>query len=904
MERMYNQVNNYCSIIRNFYTQNKFWYWKSFKTYLSYIDLFGQKIDLTYKNEVLYRTYYGALYTLFLFLIIILETIAGYREITSQKNPIINMMEVESKNVEKINLFDENITIAFTVNTKDRRNHLVNNTLYSFESKLISRSQNETSDKISTFLIKHEKCRKANFQNYENIYTDFSLENAFCLVRPNENDKKVELFTSPQDFSENYLKLKLRVCENNSLVESNCFLNDDFIKNIMPTLKLNIYVIHKYFDGIDIEHPIKSRLSFLTFNLEEEVFLKKKINYSFNKNILTDYSDFLSAFIDPEPISFVGFKPKDKQSYIIYDRDGGVNFVEIYFRLDNIPIKFTRKYITFIDLLATIGGLFNALFILGMVIFGFINRLLLDVKIINDHFNIIKNEDIYPPSGSPFVSNSANNSNNIITKNHINDKISDSLQNKNYTENQIESLKNNGFDMKSLNRAFESSNTQEIEDYNKAFNDDIKKNNQKIKFLEKLKKASGNNKINNIARHLNIDKILGDDKNKKEKKNFLINSETSNEKIINNNGNSNKLSIIRDNTSLKRTNCPNANIKENVDEKCYSDCNYTCEKTNNFLHNTSNLDINNNDIPNKNTTTADIKIENNNSEENNENKENTKSKLSHTYTMRSVSFDSMSKNINVEENPFRKLHDREIEFLKIQEENKTDYYPCNVETNKRSGQNQKKKEKSFKLSNYYKLRYGIKELLKTAFCFKYRSLNKRNQIFYNCKKVIDNYLDINNIIPLIQEFKIAKSLLFSKSQLLMINHYKKPIIKIYDNKSKFIFRKSDIYENFKMINYFDYEENLRKLKEEENEIPQTPISAELNCVVSNDLPTDENKMLNTPFPLKNSYLNASSDEKAFARKFYSNKSVDIKLLQLSTFANKDLSNAKDFYFKKSEKEPK
>ncbi len=656
---------------------------KEFKEKLSIIDLFGQKIDLTYKKEVYFRTYYGAVYTLFIFIIIILQIVAGYKDMTSRLNPIINRLEIEPNYPEKINLINDSMTLAFAINTQDRKQHYVNPNIINFEGKIISRSKNDTLDTVKSHRYDFENCTRAKFDQFENFYNNFSLSQALCLKKKDNSTESDDIFSIPQEFTESYFKLKIRICENKALYVKDCILSKDFIDKILPSLYLNIYVFHQFFDGIDVANPIKPRLSFITFSLHEELFLKKKYSLFLTKNFLTDYNDLYSSFVEPETKSFIGFSLKDVENTVKLDLDDKVNFVEIYFRLDNIPKKFTRKYNTYFDLLATIGGLFNALFIIGMIIFGLINKILLDTKIINDHFKI------YGSDHSDF----------ILSK----------------------------------NKNFIFSGAENIFLKENSFNDSKKYKN----------------------RHSLEKDIPSNDLNLKQKEIFL--------------------------RKLKKDSIPDQNIKSQ-EENINIPNNQTDEKNIEMKKHKNLIKISNDDI-----------LQN---KESNEEFDNRVSKFSEIYSVKCIFLRDDVNNYNKETNPI---------FKPITTNN-----PCN--------QSDQKNEKDItQFSKLFKFKYGIKDILKTMFFIPKGKQEKKFEIYDLCRKITDNYMDVNELIPLIQEFRVIKSLLFNKSQLEIINYYKKPIIKVSENESKIIFRKIDI-DRDSIKNHNVIENNLKLLNNDKNNL--------------------------------------------------------------------------------------
>ena len=177
-----------------------------------------------------------------------------------------------------------------------------------------------------------------------------------------------------------------------------------------------------------------------------------------------------------------------------------------------------------------------------------------------------------------------------------------------------------------------------------------------------------------------------------------------------------------------------------------------------------------------------------------------------------LSLDSLNK--IADNDPFRVLREDELELFKEFNNLKENY------------DNKKKK---------YKIRYGIKEIAKSCLFINQRTQKKKTEIFNNCKIIIDNYLDIKNLISIIQEFKIIRGIIFDKSQLSLINFYKKPFISISERNAKLVFRKSDIYDN--LDNYINVVENLNmiKLKEKNLDFINKNNRNENNCKCFNTI---------------------------------------------------------------------
>ena len=575
----------------------------SFKYYLSFADMFGQKIDLTYSKDIYYRTYYGAIFTILIFLFLIIQAIAGYKDLTTRLNPIINTLEVEEEKIPRIDLKKENITIALGFVSENRSEYLFDPTYFEIESKYVSKSKNESYDKTLSHSLDLENCHLHDFTNFREYFDNFNLINSLCIK--SGKYPGIEIFSKPEEFQENYIKLNFKFCSES---KSKKCKNPEEILARFNYLNIYLYIVHDYFDAMDLKNPIKRRLSMLKWNFED-FEIRRKDSVYLTQHSLKDYNNLFMALSEPESKNFVSYSEKNILRNFKFGRvspfntNGNNKFMELYIKAHYIPVKITRKYNTFIDLLGNLGGLFNVFFIVGNIIFGYVDRTLLDCKMINDHFNIV--------------------------------------------------------------------------DTNKYDRATRKSTNEKTSILNIFPNKEDGNSPHNDSK----DAMTG---------NFPLNEH----------------------------------------DKYFKENKYSIR---NFSYRNS--------------------------------------------------YDNNNPNPKNSFNPFRSSFESQTSSV-IQDFNKL---------NKKEPLLCEKRDKK------YKFRYNLKDIIMSLFCFQKKSLRKRNEIFDNCKRLIDNYIDIKNLISLSQEHKVMRSILFDKIQLSLINFYKKPIIKINkenQNKTILIYRKS----------IYDYEE--------------------------------------------------------------------------------------------------
>ena len=202
---------------------------------------------------------------------------------------------------------------------------------------------------------------------------------------------------------------------------------------------------------------------------------------------------------------------------------------------------------------------------------------------------------------------------------------------------------------------------------------------------------------------------------------------------------------------------------------------------------------------------SDIKKEANNES----NKLTAASKILNSFIVKTIDVELINKITGKidEEYPYRRKYSFEItnenQEIKEKQENHEDKRTINIITNEEA-----EKKEILKNNNPIKFRYNFREIIRSI--LPHKKLDKRNEIYLNCKKVIDKYIDISNLIEIIQEFKIIKSLLFNNSQNYLLNKFKRPAIKIKKNTNDFLFRRSDLEHDELNVEIKEPLENIMK----------------------------------------------------------------------------------------------
>ena len=700
--------------------------------YVSKLDLFGYNIKLKYKNSGSYSSNLGGLFSIFVYIFIIIQIYFSFKQFQSSLNPSVNTYEQQSSEIQSVKISniddkfklglmlvdntsnsriieDHNVLLkdnsnklfefkTYVVNTKTtslnkanefkrsirlpfcKRNNNTKNTNYKTDlynvcydmsewNNFIKETKNIPNFKIMDYdenkfhefmteednILKDdyytnnfslEKKKKININDIMNKLDDninnldkFFNKKLKTYEDNNEednNNEKVDLLVYEQFNAHKgqYLSIELKfLCQydkNNLLINKeniSClkYNTKDKANLFLSNISVFSFVQSRYFEEYDVDNPIQyqsSQIKYDNFYSKDEVFESNMFLVN------TDFREHYNLLFNPVA--------KDREFYI-YFKDGSQTggYVDRHQENEDIIFKINlkttifnnkivRKFLSPIDILADIGGLFSFLSFFGMLIINSINKQLFFTDMINDHFNIVKESD-------------------------------------------------KGFSKRSLNKDDNSNN-------NSSSSDNDNSNYNKLNYKDKIYNLQNKNNI---------------EINKLNKTNLTSNN--------NSNINSFKVSIIK------------------------NDC-----KKQVVLENNSNFQEQDKILINKKEYYEDIKNNNKNSNNKNNN------------------------------------------FIK---------------------------EKALNHKFVYELKdIIIGKIADLLFCFTFKSINKKKDIFNKSKKILDNYLSLNTVIMTVQEFKIMRSVMFDSVQRKIINQYKKPVIKIYDESTVFVYRKSDVNKNTEVLN--------------------------------------------------------------------------------------------------------
>lgn len=507
------------------------------------IDLFGKPFIFEENTHNKYTTIGGLCFTVLIIIVCIVIGFLFGKEIYQRKAPVVissdNKIAVSRVNTTEIPIFfgfiDSNVK-----NVPYARDYI------KMELTLLTVSE-DLQTKIYTY-PGFKVCTADDFGEQYRPYVETSLNMGVDLYCINHDDMYFQ-----NDFgSANSALINVRFVKCNPAKYDDCGQDEELYKTMIQRFSIMTVIIDSFADPNSYTDPFNYFITNKALKMSETFFQRSFLNIE-RKMLETNKGWLLDNTINEEYLSVRSIITEASESY-------GGNLFWVTISSPNIRNKTIRSYLKIQDLLAKIGGFFNALYILLLVVtkdyvdFSFYSH-------IYSHF--IANSSNKPQSSNNF---NLNASKKLVKNKATIDKVVQKLIISNYS--QQSQLQNNS----RLNQSIM------VERENVILNNNI----------------HNNNKNDNNSNNINIHKDY----------NSKINSNSSNNNNNANNNNSNKNEVSK---NCLINNLVSNNINSNVSHTSNRNFhNFNILNTkNNILNNNNNIlnnDINNNsNLLNKNS---------------------------------------------------------------------------------------------------------------------------------------------------------------------------------------------------------------------------------------------------------------------------------------------------------------
>lgn len=335
---------------------------KSFTKFLSNFDLFSFPIALSLSGTEKTSTITGKLVTIFIITFLLYSLIRS--DMVLKKNPTVLSQDLKMKSRPLLTFSKSNFTLVASISD-------VNNVFFS-DSQIFSVilyqyyvNNGDGTNIVESYTM--ELCKPEDFTERPDDYYRLNLSKAYCA--PNNVSLKMSGYWDEEIIQ--YFTVDIYLCTNST--SNNTCKSEEEIQDFIYLKYLNIYFTNNNFDFSNYHDIIQSQ--FKMYYQILDVKLRKEINF-FIKSTRISTDD--GALLENENI-IMSYQYDTFQTDVFAGETDDPAIYSVLFYPSDVQSATTRKYQSFSDLLAQLGGILNFL-----ISFGFF------VAKIENHYNLTK----------------------------------------------------------------------------------------------------------------------------------------------------------------------------------------------------------------------------------------------------------------------------------------------------------------------------------------------------------------------------------------------------------------------------------------------------------------------------------------------------------------------------------
>lgn len=351
---------------------------KNIRKVFTYIDIYGERINLKIKKNSSSDTFIGGVLTFLTFTLLTVAAWTTGRDILYKTKPSINLED--KLLIQRSNLTLDKHSFPFSIALQDDSNNVYYYPQY-FKFEVLSNSVSNVDGTSSLTSLELESCRSSHFPKFsEDLFNSTGMSRYWCV-----KDQNLTVGGYWDELSIKYAIIRIKLCKNET--SNNTCAPIEEIINFMNIRALSwcIYIQNSIINTKNYNEPV----SFFILNLY--------------KNIRISSTKLYNVFIREQQIEtdkgiiFEDFEIKSSMAYDFADNDDndptdiGTLLDINLFSTNHMPI-FHRNYLKVQTLLANLGGLAKALMIFSYIFSFYFSRFKRNKLILNKIFDFALNE--------------------------------------------------------------------------------------------------------------------------------------------------------------------------------------------------------------------------------------------------------------------------------------------------------------------------------------------------------------------------------------------------------------------------------------------------------------------------------------------------------------------------------
>ena len=362
----------------------------NFFSYILLLDSFGVRMSFYVKGYKDYRSHFGGLITIIIYIIAIVCAVIFSSELWDKINPTVSTASAVNPNPTKI-LYPDDIFFMFSV--KIDFIPFIDEKIYR-PIGLIRRKVNGT-DQLSQKELSLDICSKVFNQSYKyyDAIKHLNLSNFYCISLDKNIDNginKEDLFINEFWGNDGFQMLQIKVYNCIAIAENKdeC-ASKEIIKKKLESPIISYYTLKNYIDTNNYNKPFINGIQETFYYVSYKKFISAT-EYLKHVQIHSDSGIFFSNINNDSDITVDSMVEYSEEDQV----DGKIFTMSL--QLTNKIDYYSRTYYKIQDLGADIGAVYGALHMIFALLFQLYNTSKLFNNIINTFFLI--NEDFVPLS--------------------------------------------------------------------------------------------------------------------------------------------------------------------------------------------------------------------------------------------------------------------------------------------------------------------------------------------------------------------------------------------------------------------------------------------------------------------------------------------------------------------------
>jgi hypothetical protein len=401
------------------------------------IDFFAIKPKLNINNNYSYGTYYGAVISLLICVILSIVFFTQFFKIVLHTEPTLITTIYNDEDPKKINITRNNFILTFSLQDINYDNY-INESIYFVSASLsnVNLFPNGTNHVIESN-ISVIKCSEYNFSLIPDYFKNLPLNNLYCI-----NESAISIQGQFKKKIWSYINLKFYVCKQNKNNENKC-ASENEIQSRLSGGFIGMFMTDFNVIPNNYSHPI----TIFGTNVYNAFSIKNHIDYWMYLKpieVITDNGYFMQ---NKKKENFFAL---DYTKSDMYNLDDNSNFLTLVIRVSPRRDVYERTYLKIQGAAATIGGMINLCITVGQILAYFFNLTLYKYFFLQF---FIPNDKIFK-IGLNRVNIRKIKSHRLrhkSSKSIIFNFNADNIKKKNFSENNVINLKQNNNIMKSVN---------------------------------------------------------------------------------------------------------------------------------------------------------------------------------------------------------------------------------------------------------------------------------------------------------------------------------------------------------------------------------------------------------------------------------------------------------------------